>query len=113
MPAEATEAMIGIARHDTDVLEGLLQARVEIQEASGLDPKTYALINIAALIGMDAAPASYVWQVGLAIEAGASPEEVLGVLMAVNPVVGNARTVAAAPELALALGVDLEALGAD
>ena len=40
-----------------------------------------------------------------------TPEEILGLLVALNPVVGNARVVAAAPELALGLGIDLDALG--
>ena len=113
MADETHQAFIGIAQHDPDVLETLVRARLENLEASGLDTKTYALVNVAALIALDAAPASYVWQVGLALDAGATPEELLGLLVALNPVVGSAKIVAAAPELALAIGVDLEALEAD
>ena len=104
------EMFRGVAQHDPTVLEGLLQARIENQAASGLDGKTYALANIAALIALDAAPASYVWQVGVALESGVTPEEILGLLVGLNPVVGNARIVAAAPEIALALGIDLDLL---
>jgi len=111
MADQTHELFLGIARHDPGVLEGLLQARAENTEASGLDPKTYALVNIAALIAVDAAPASFVWQVGLALEAGVLPEEILALLVALHPVLGSARIVAAAPEIALALGVDLDALG--
>jgi len=100
----------GVAQHDPDVLEGLLLGRLDNVEASGLDPKTYALVNIAALIAIDAAPASFIWQVGLALESGVTPEEILGLLVALNPTVGNARIVAAAPEIALALGIDLDLL---
>ena len=92
------------------MLENILRARSENQEASGLDSRTYALVNIAALIAIDAAPASYVWQVGLALDAGVTAEEILALLVALNPVVGSAKIVAAAPELALAIGVDLDAL---
>jgi alkylhydroperoxidase/carboxymuconolactone decarboxylase family protein YurZ len=42
-----------------------------------------------------------------ALKAGASPEDILGVLRAVAPQVGTPRVVAAAPELMLALGMTL------
>jgi len=113
MADDTHQALIGIAQHDPNVIENLLRARLENQEASGLDAKTYSLVNVAALIAIDAAPASYVWQVGLALDAGVTPEELLALLVALNPVVGSAKIVAAAPELALAIGVDLEALQAE
>lgn len=112
MADDTNQIFIGLANHDPTVLEAVLRARLDNLEASGLDPRTYALVNVAALIAADAAPASYVWQVGAALEAGVAPEEILGLLVALNPVLGNARIVAAAPEIALALGVDLDALGA-
>jgi alkylhydroperoxidase/carboxymuconolactone decarboxylase family protein YurZ len=104
-----SDVLIGVAQHDASALEGLFQARLDNLEASGLNPKTYALVNIAALIAADAAPASYVFQVAFALEAGVSPEEILGLLVALNPTVGNVRIVSAAAELAFALGIDLEA----
>ena len=52
-------------------------------------------------------PPSYGRQVAIALEAGASAEDILGVLRAVAPQVGTARVVAAAPELMLALGLPL------
>ena len=107
----ASDLIRGVATHDTSVLEGLLLARLDNMEASGLDPRTYSLVNVASLIALDAAPASYVWQIGLALESGVSPEEILGVLVAVNPIVGNARTVAAAAEIALGLGIELDEEG--
>ncbi len=103
-----TDAFFGVARHDTSALETLFEARLDNLEASGLDPKTYSLVNIAALIAADAAPASYVFQVGFALEVGVTPEEILGLLVALNPTVGNVRIVSAAAELAFALGIDLE-----
>ena len=41
------------------------------------------------------------------LEAGASYDEIVGVLIAVIPVVGVARVVSSAPNLALALGYDV------
>ncbi len=107
--SSTTDVLVGVAQHESSALEGLLKARIENLEASGLDPKIYSLVNIAALIAADAAPASYVFQVGFALDAGVTPEEILGLLVALNPTVGNVRIVAAAAEIAFALGIDLEA----
>ena len=104
---ETHQALFGIANHDPIVLEELMQANSENIQASRLDAKTYAMVNLAALVAMDAPPASYVWQVGLAPDAGVTAQEVLGLLIALQPNVGNARIVAAAPEIALALGMDM------
>jgi alkylhydroperoxidase/carboxymuconolactone decarboxylase family protein YurZ len=106
--AATSDHLIGVAQHDASAIEGVLQARHENLEASGLDPRTYSLVNIAALIAADAAPASYIFQVAFALEAGVTPEEILGLLVALNPTVGNVRIVAAAGELAFALGIDLD-----
>ena len=76
-------------------------------EATGLDARTFALVKIAALIALDAPPASYAWQVTNALADGATPEDLLGVLRAVAPQVGGPRVVAAAPELMLAMGLAL------
>jgi alkylhydroperoxidase/carboxymuconolactone decarboxylase family protein YurZ len=105
---DTTNVLVGVAQHDSIAIEGLLKARLDNLEASGLDPKTYALVNIAALIAADASPASYVFQVGFALDSGVTPEEILGLLVALNPTVGNVRIVAAAAEIAFALGIDLE-----
>ena len=42
---------------------------------------------------------------------GATEEEIIDVLLAVAPVVGLARLTSAAPELALALGYDVDQAG--
>lgn len=104
-----SDVLVGVAQHDASAIEGLFKARLDNLEASGLDPKSYALVNIAALIAADAAPASYVFQVGFALDSGVTPEEILGLLIALNPTVGNVRIVSAAAEIAFALGIDLEA----
>jgi len=56
MPAESDTHNLfrSVAQHDAEALEGLLFSRVDNQEASGLDAKTYALVNIAALVAADA-----------------------------------------------------------
>jgi len=67
-----SEALASLALGDPELLGEGLALRQELQERSGLDPRTFALVKIAALIALDAPPASYLWQVGLAIDAGAT-----------------------------------------
>ena len=64
-------------------------------------------MQIAALIALDAPPAAYDRRVADALQAGATAEDVLGVLRAIVPQVGGPRVVAAAPEIMLALGLSL------
>ncbi len=104
---ETSNALAGLAIGDLEVLGEALELREEARQSSGLDPRTYALVKIAALIALDSPPASYVWQVSNAIDAGATPKDILGVLSAIMPQVGGPRAVAAAPEIMVALGLAL------
>ena len=101
------EALTGLAMGDPDLLAEGLEMRAAWKDRSGLNARTYALVKIAALIALDAPPASYLWQVANAIDEGASPSDILGVLVAVAPQVGGPRIVAAAPEIMVALGLSL------
>jgi 4-carboxymuconolactone decarboxylase len=105
--AETQEALSGISAGDLKLLEDAMSLRDASLESTGLDPRTFALAKIAALIALDAPPASYAWQVANALDDGASAEDILGVLRAVAPQVGGPRVVAAAPEIMLALGLAL------
>src|SRR6478752_10569033 len=98
---ETHEALKGVSAGDLDFLESAVGLREAHLEATGLDARTFALVKIAALIALDAPPASYAWQVTNALADGASPEDLLGVLRAVAPQVGGPRVVAAAPEIML------------
>jgi alkylhydroperoxidase/carboxymuconolactone decarboxylase family protein YurZ len=109
---ETADQLGGLAREKEDVVASLLEMQLHNLESSGLDPRTYSLVKIAALIALDAPSASYVAQIEFAREAGVDPDEILSVLVAVAPQVGLPRAVAAAPELMLALGLDPESLPA-
>jgi alkylhydroperoxidase/carboxymuconolactone decarboxylase family protein YurZ len=103
---EDTQADLGgLTRGTHDLLTQGLELRAEWQARSGLDARSYALVKLAALIALDAPPASYVWQVANALDAGATPADLVGVLIAIAPQVGGPRIVAAAPELMVALGL--------
>ncbi len=105
--ADFHATLSGVATGDTSVLEEAIGLRQLSKDASGLDGRTFALCKIAALIALDAPPASYAWQIANALEEGVTGEDILGVLKAVAPQVGGPRVVAAAPEIMLALGLDL------
>ena len=105
--ANTREVLTALAQGDPDLLAAGLEVRANWRAKSGLDERGYALVKLAALIALDAPPASYVWQVSTALGAGATPEDLIGVLIAIAPQVGGPRLVAAAPELMVALGLSL------
>jgi 4-carboxymuconolactone decarboxylase len=89
--------------------EGVMASALADRDQWGLDSKTHALVRLGALVSLGAASASYRLTVERAYAAGATDEEIIGVLAAVGPAVGFARIAAAAPDLALAIGYDVEA----
>jgi len=92
---------------DMDLLAEGLEMREEWRQKSGLDQRSYALVKLAALVALDAPPASYQWQVANAMAVGVSAKDILGMLFAIAPQVGGPRVIAAAPEIMLALGLPL------
>ena len=71
---EATRtALAELALGDPELLGESLALRAELQARSGLDPRSFALVKIAALMALDAPPASYMWQVGNALEGRRHP----------------------------------------
>ena len=93
---------------ETPLLDLLARMTAESIEASSLDERTLMLVRIAALVAVDAPPASYLLNLGAAAEAGIDEEQVRGVLAAVAPVVGTARVASAAGSIGRALGVAIE-----
>lgn len=112
----AQDSISGIAQGDPKVLETLTQMTIGTMERSGLDDETYLLVRLAALMATDAAPVSYLVNLGAAAEAGVDLDRVVGTMVAVAPVVGSARIASAAAKMARAgvLGEELAAtVGAD
>jgi len=104
-----SECLLALALGDSGALGEAWEMREQLRADTSLDIKTFALVKIAALVALDAAPASYLFQVRAALEAGATAKEILGVLTAVAPQTGMPRVVAAAPEIMIALGLELPA----
>lgn len=104
---DTSNTLLALALGESGVLGDAAELREQFRADSGLDAKTFALVKIAALVALDAAPASYLVQVQAALDAGAAAREILGVLTAVAPQAGLARVVSAAPEIMIALGLEL------
>ena len=96
-----------LAEADAPVFETIVRMTLDTFERSGLDPETYLIARIAALVAMDAAPASYLLNIGSAAQLGVPFEKVQGTLVAIAPVVGSARVVSAAQNIGVAFGLDV------
>jgi 4-carboxymuconolactone decarboxylase len=77
--------------------------------ASALDVKTTALLQVGVSVACGSPAVCLEWSTGRALAAGASADEVADVLLAIAPVAGLGRVVAAAPDVATALGYDVQA----
>jgi alkylhydroperoxidase/carboxymuconolactone decarboxylase family protein YurZ len=104
-PVDYTDQLRRLAINDAAFAEDCLRGEVEFRE---LDPKALALTRLAALVAVGGDESSFGAQADAAVSAGASPAEIVEVLVAVVRVVGLPRAVAAAPNLAMALGYDIE-----
>jgi 4-carboxymuconolactone decarboxylase len=101
----ANETLRVLSEGDLSVLTALLRMQEGSLEESGLDPETFMLTRIAALATLDAAPASWLMNLGVSGEIGISPERIVGTLIAIAPVIGTARIVSAAGSIVRALGL--------
>jgi alkylhydroperoxidase/carboxymuconolactone decarboxylase family protein YurZ len=100
-----TERLRRLAINDPRFAADIVDRAVESRE---LDPRTLALVRIAALIAVGGAIPSYGALADAAVDAGATAAEIVDVLVGIVPVVGLPCAVAAAPNLALALGYDTD-----
>ena len=103
------ETMRGLAI----IHEGFVQdkARLGLDPArtSALEPKTAALLLVAAAVAIGSPAVCLEWSAGRALAAGASEDEIAEVLAVIAPVTGLGRVAAAAPYLGIALGYDVAA----
>ena len=92
--------------------EGFVQDKarlgLDLANASALDPKTATLMLVAAAVAIGSSRACLEWSTGRALAAGASEDEIAEVLLVIAPVAGLSRVVSAAPDVAIALGYDVD-----
>ena len=93
---------------ETQVLDLLARMTADSLEATNLDAQSLMLVRIAALVAVDAPPASYLLNLEAAGEVGVDAEQVRGVLTAIAPIVGTARVASAASKMVRALGLAIE-----
>jgi 4-carboxymuconolactone decarboxylase len=102
------ETLRRLVLHDERCIQSVLGIHLNPIEAAGLDPKTQALVRLGGLVALGAAPGSCHWAAEAALDTGATAEDVVGTLVAVAPICGLARVISATPEVALAIGFDLD-----
>ncbi|TVZ81838.1 carboxymuconolactone decarboxylase family protein [Streptomyces sp. BK340] len=96
-----------LAEANAPVFETIVRMTLDTLERSGLDAESRLLARIAALVTLDAAPASYLLDIGTAQQLGLPIEKIQGTVVAVAPVVGSARAVSAAQNIGVGFGLDL------
>ncbi|MGI9195971.1 MAG: carboxymuconolactone decarboxylase family protein [Candidatus Nanopelagicales bacterium] len=94
-----------MAQGEAPVLETLAEMNAASLARVELDPAVLLLVRISALVAADAPVASYLMHVGAALDNGVTLADVQDVLVAVAPIVGTAKVITAAGNIAEALGV--------
>ena len=89
---------------DTPVLDTLADITAAAVEHNSLPPRELMIARLAALIAVDAPPASYLANAGAAADSGVIADDIQAVMIAVAPVVGTARVVSAGGKILRALG---------
>jgi hypothetical protein len=89
---------------DTPVLDTIVDITTASIEHNSVSPRDFMLARLAALIAVDAPPASYLANASAAEQAGLTAADIEGVMIAVAPVVGTPRVMSAAGQILRALG---------
>ena len=90
---------------DTPVLDALAAITAVSIVGSELPAREHVIARLAALVAVNAPASSYLLNAGSAVEVGITVQDVQGILIAVAPVVGTPRVMAAAGNIATALGL--------
>jgi 4-carboxymuconolactone decarboxylase len=103
------ETLRRLAMIDEGFVEDQAGLGMGLAGTSALPPKTAALLQLGASVATGAPPVCVGWSTGRALAAGATDEEIVDALLVIAPVTGLGRVVCAAPDVAVALGYDIEA----
>jgi hypothetical protein len=98
---------------ETPVLDTLADITAVSIEHNSLAPRELMLARLAALIAVDAPPASYLANAGAAELSGLTADDVQAVMIAVAPVVGTVRVVSAGGKVLRALGLAIAVADAE
>jgi alkylhydroperoxidase/carboxymuconolactone decarboxylase family protein YurZ len=92
------------AAGDPATVESALGSAADNIEESGLDVRSHALVGLAALVAAGQPGTRYDQHVATALDHGVTPDEIVGVLIALCPTVGTARVTEAAHAVLGAIG---------
>jgi hypothetical protein len=98
---------------ETPVLNTLADLTAISLERCTLPPRELMLARIAALIAVDAPPASYMANAGAAADSGITGDDIQAIMIGIAPVVGTTRVVASAGNILRALGFAIIAAEAE
>ena len=93
-----------MSNNDTPVLDTIADITAASIDHSSGSPREFMLARLAALIAVDAPPASYLANAPAITQAGLTEKDVEGIMIAVAPVVGTPRVTSAAGQILRALG---------
>jgi 4-carboxymuconolactone decarboxylase len=104
---EQAEVFRRLSIGDPATLRQVMGAR---DDAPGMLGQRWAcLVRLGGMILLGPSQPAFEHEVRGALDAGASPEEIIAVLVAMAPVAGGALVTSAAPKVAMALGYDVDA----
>ncbi len=98
---------------DTPVLNTLTNMIEASVESNTLPPREFLLARMAALIAVDAPPASYLASAAATGESGLTADDIQGIMIAIAPVVGTARVISAGGKILRALGLAIAVADAE
>lgn len=97
-----------LAEGDPETINQFLQLREARIEETGLDAKTFDLVRLSALVASGAPPVSWIMNLKLAKNDSVQLEQLQGTLKAIAPLVGTAKVIEAAGNIARGYGISVE-----
>ena len=90
---------------ESPVLDTLTDMTAASVDHNSLSPRDFMLARVAALIAVDASPMSWFANAAAVEESGMTTDDIQGIMIAVAPVVGGPRVMAAGGHIMRALGI--------
>ena len=98
---------------ESPVLDTLADMTAASIDHNTLSPREYMLARVAALIAVDASPMSWFANAAAIEESGLTTDDIQGIMIAVAPVVGAPRVMAAGGHILRALGIAIAVADAE
>ena len=98
---------------DNPVLDTLVDVTAASIDHNTLSARDFMLARVAALIAVDAPPISYIANASAIQESGITADDIQGIMIAVAPVVGTPRVMAAGGHILRALGITIAVADAE